>query len=125
MNFCDGVVHAANGTPVLRVADHAVTLPAWLPRGLEARRLMLGIRPQDVALAAADDPHALPGRVWMVELTGSERLVEVEIAPKLRITAEVRSEINPPLDSPSAVAFPPGRLHLFDPETGKALPRAA
>jgi ABC-type sugar transport system ATPase subunit len=125
MNFCDGVVAAAGGLPALRVADHAVPLPAWLPRGLEGRKLTLGIRPQDVQLASPDDAAAIPGRVWMVELTGSERLVEVEIAPKLRITAEVRSTINPPIDSPAAVAFPPGRLHLFDPETGQALPRAA
>jgi ABC-type sugar transport system ATPase subunit len=121
MNFCDGVVASADGRPALRVADHAVPLPASLPRALEGRRLTLGIRPQDVRLARADDPAALPGRVWMVELTGSERLVEVELAPKLRITAEVRSDVNPPIDSAAAVALPPDRLHLFDPETGRAL----
>jgi ABC-type sugar transport system ATPase subunit len=118
MNFADGVV--APG-PVLLVADHAVPLPAWLPRGLEGRTLTLGIRPQDVRLVPPDTLGAIPGRVWVVELTGSERLVEVEIAPRLRITAEVRSDINPPIDSPAAVAFASDKLHLFDPETGKML----
>jgi ABC-type sugar transport system ATPase subunit len=121
MNFSDGEVAAAGGAPVLRVAGHAVPLPAWLPRGFEGRRLTLGIRPQDVRLVAADEPGAIPGRVWVVELTGSTRLVEVEIAPKLRITAEVRSHVNPAIDSPAAVAFAPDRVHLFDPETGQAL----
>jgi ABC-type sugar transport system ATPase subunit len=118
MNFCDGVVGPG---PILRVADHAVPLPAWLPRTLEGRTLTLGIRPQDVRLVAPDAPGAIPGRVWVVELTGSERLVEVEIAPKLRITAEVRSDVNPPIDSPAAVAFASDKCHLFDPETGKML----
>jgi ABC-type sugar transport system ATPase subunit len=121
MNFCDGEVASADGRPVLRVAGHAVPLPDWLPSGLAGRKLTLGIRPQDVRLADPADPAALPGKVWVVELTGSERLVEVEIAPKLRITAEVRSEVNPPIDSPAAVAFSPERLHLFDPESGRAL----
>jgi ABC-type sugar transport system ATPase subunit len=125
MNFCDGTVSATDGAPNLRVADHAVPLPAWLPRGLEGSTLTLGIRPQDVQLADAADPAAIPGRVWMVELTGSERLVEVEIAPKLRITAEVRSHINPAIDSPAAVAFPAAKLHLFNPRTGSALKPAA
>ncbi len=125
MNFCDGTVEAAEGAPLLRVAGHALALPPTLPARFAGRTLTLGIRPQDVELAAPDAKGALSGRVWMVELTGSERLVEVELAPKLRVTAEVRSAINPPIDSPLGVVFPPSRLHLFDPATGRALPRAA
>ncbi len=125
MNFCDGTVASANGAPVLLVEHHEVALPEHLPRSLEGKRLTLGVRPQDVKLAAPGDAGAVPGTVWMVELTGSERLVEVEIAPRLRITAEVKSEIKPAIDSPAAVHFPPARIHLFNPETGLALPRAA
>jgi multiple sugar transport system ATP-binding protein len=125
MNFCDGTVEAEGGAPVLRVDRHAVPLPAHLPRTLHGRRLTLGVRPQDVKLAAPGDAGAIPGTVWMVELTGSERLVEVEIAPKLRITAEVKSEVKPTIDSPAAVVFPPARMHLFDPDSGRALARVA
>jgi hypothetical protein len=59
----------------------------------------------------------------MVELIGSERLIEVEVAPKLRITAEVKAEVRAGIDTPAAVAFDPAKVHLFDPGTGLALPR--
>lgn len=74
-------------------------------------------------MAGLDDPHAVPGTVWITELIGSERLIEVEIAPRLRITAEVRSDIRAELNAPAALAFDPAKLHLFDPATGQALPR--
>jgi ABC-type sugar transport system ATPase subunit len=125
MNFCDGTVSAQDGAPVLRVDRHAVPLPSHLPRALHGRRLVLGVRPQDVVLADLGDAGAIPGTVWMVELTGSERLVDVEIAPKLRITAEVKSDVKPPIDAAAAVIFPPARMHLFDPVTGQALRRDA
>ena len=57
----------------------------------------------------------------MVELIGSERLIEVEIAPKLRVTAEVRASHRAAIDDVVAVRPDPAHLHLFDPATGKAL----
>jgi multiple sugar transport system ATP-binding protein len=123
MNFCEVELGAAGGRPALRLAGR--TLPDLPQYDLAAApaRLTLGIRPQDVRLAAPEEPHAIPGTVWMTELIGSERLIEVEVAPKLRITAEVRSEIRAALNDAAAVAFDPARVHLFDPGTGRALPR--
>ena len=127
MNFCEVTLAERDGTPVLMLAGRAIPAPPAfrLARADEGRRLVLGIRTQDVRLAAPDDADAVPGTVWMVELIGSERLVEVEVAPKLRITAEVRAEVRAAFDTPAAVAFDPARLHLFDPATWRALPRAA
>jgi ABC-type sugar transport system ATPase subunit len=127
MNFCDVTVAARDGTPVLMLAGKALAVPAQftLSRADEGRRLVLGIRPQDVRLATPDDPAAVPGTVWMVELIGSERLIEVEIAPKQRITAEVKAEVRAEIDAPAAVTFDDAKLHLFDPGTGLALPRVS
>jgi ABC-type sugar transport system ATPase subunit len=123
MNFAEVELAAEQGRPVLRLAGRAILAPAQFELGTAPRRLVLGIRPQDVRVAAPEDPEAVPGHVWMTELIGSERLIEVEIAPKLRITAEVKSEIRAELNAPAAVAFDAGKLHLFDPATGAALPR--
>ncbi|WP_439576857.1 ABC transporter ATP-binding protein [Elioraea sp.] len=123
MNFAEVEVASVGDVPVLRLAGRTIPAPAQFDLAAAPRRLVLGIRPQDVRIASADDPHAIPGTVWMTELIGSERLIEVEIAPKLRITAEVKSEIRAELNAPAAVAFDPAKLHLFDPETGRALPR--
>jgi ABC-type sugar transport system ATPase subunit len=105
----DGVLTVA-GTP-LRVA-----LPADVPHDL-----VLGIRPQDVSVAEPGEPDAIPGRVWVVELIGSERLIEVEIAPKLRITAEVRASHRATIDDRIAVRPDLAQIHLFDPATGRAV----
>ena len=57
----------------------------------------------------------------MVELIGSERLIEVEIAPKVRVTAEVRASHRAAIDDAVAVRPDPAHVHLFDPATGRAL----
>jgi ABC-type sugar transport system ATPase subunit len=125
MNFAEVELAAEADAPVLRLAGRMIPAPAQFDLTAAANRLVLGIRPQDVRIAAAGDPRAIPGTVWMTELIGSERLIEVEIAPKLRITAEVKSEIRAALNAPAAVAFDAAKLHLFDPQTGRALPRRA
>ena len=123
MNFAEVEVTSDAGAPALRLASRTIAAPAQFDLAAAPRRLVLGVRPQDVRIASADDPQAIPGTVWMTELIGSERLIEVEIAAKLRITAEVKSEVRAGLNAPAAVAFEPAKLHLFEPETGRALPR--
>ncbi len=122
MNFCEVELASEAGRPVLQLAGR--TLPELPQFDLAAapRQLTLGIRPQDVRVVSPDSPHAIPGTVWMTELIGSERLIEVEIAPKLRVTAEVRSDIRAAINAPSALSFDPAKVHLFDPTTGLALP---
>ena len=123
MNFADVELGSVADRPVLMVAGRAIPAPPRFDLSAAPRRLTLGVRPQDVRIAALDAPDAVPGTVWMTELIGSERLIEVEVAPRLRITAEVRSEVRAALNAPAAVAFDPARIHLFDPMTGAALKR--
>ncbi len=56
-----------------------------------------------------------------MELIGSERLIEVELAPKLRVTAEVRATHRAAIDDVVAVRPDPAHLHVFDPATGQAI----
>ncbi len=106
-----------------RVALEGHPLAVAAPAGAPAE-LILGVRPQDVAMAAPGEPGTIPGKVWMVELIGSERLIEVEIAPKLRVTAEVRAAHRAAIDDAVAVRPDPAHVHLFDPTTGRALTRS-
>lgn len=43
-----------------------------------ARQVVLGVRPQDLVLVGGQEPASLRGRVWVVELERSEKVVEVE-----------------------------------------------
>ncbi len=107
--FRDGVLTVA-GTP----------LPIALPPGAPAD-LVLGVRPQDVTIVEPGSPGSIPGKVWIVELIGSERLIEVELAPKLRVTAEVRATHRAAIDDAVAIRPDPAHLHVFDPATGQAI----
>jgi ABC-type sugar transport system ATPase subunit len=57
----------------------------------------------------------------MVELLGSEKLVDVEIGPKQRIVAEIRADVRVAIDDEVALHFDPARVHLFDPQSGNAI----
>jgi ABC-type sugar transport system ATPase subunit len=95
-------------------------LPITLPAGAPAD-VILGVRPQDVTIVPAGTLGSIPGKVWIVELIGSERLIEVELAPKLRVTAEVRASHRAAIDDAVAIRPDPDNLHVFDPATGMAI----
>jgi ABC-type sugar transport system ATPase subunit len=120
MNFAE--VEVVDSGAGLQLAGHRLAAPAQFDLSHAGARLTLGIRPQDVSLAEVGSPGSVPGTVWMTELIGSERLIEVEVAPKLRFTAEARAEIRPALNSTAALRFDMAKLHLFDGK-GLGLPR--
>jgi ABC-type sugar transport system ATPase subunit len=127
MNFARGVL-ARVDEPALDIAGHRYVLPPEFGEAANAAvgdELVLGVRPQDVSLAPAGTAGSLPGRVWMIELLGSEKLVDVEIGPKQRIVAEVRADARVAINDPVALRFDPARVHLFEPVSGEALRRSA
>ena len=72
MNFINGVV-TTNG---VRIGDSALlpANPAWTNQP-EGREVIYGIRPENIALASAGAPHALPMEVSLVEPTGLSELI--------------------------------------------------
>jgi ABC-type sugar transport system ATPase subunit len=86
-----------------------------------SRDVMLGIRPQDLDLVGEQEPADLQGRVWVVELLGSEKLVEVEYGDRKRVTVQVRAETSVDVDAPVGVRLNAQRAHLFDAKSGATL----
>jgi len=85
------------------------------------RKVVLGVRPQDLELAASDAAGRARGRVWVVELLGSEKLVEVELGDKRRITVQIRADREMSVDQPVSVRLDPRCMHIFHVESGDAL----
>src|SRR5215203_2985008 len=66
--------------------------------------------------AAEGNAH---GRVWVVELVGSEKLVDVDLGDKRRLTVQVRADVPVLEDEAVHVGMDPHDVHVFDAETAQ------
>ena len=122
MNFISGKLDGADGPAFV---SPELTLRAPVD-GQTGRDLVLGIRPQDLLLVSETEPSSIRGRVWVVELLGSEKLVEVEVGDRRRLTVQTRADTSINVDDQVGVRVDPQRVLLFDASTGLALlPRNA
>jgi ABC-type sugar transport system ATPase subunit len=84
------------------------------------RRVALGLRPEAVRLAA----DGIPARVETVEPLGQEIVAEVS-AGAGRLWARLPPDTDLRAGAAVHVALDGAQAHLFDPDTGRALPPAA
>jgi multiple sugar transport system ATP-binding protein len=112
-------------------------------RAYANRRVVLGIRPEDLPMASGGEPSTLVGDVELVEALGSDVLIhfaidakriEVEgamededssLAPVMLQRAQGVARIEPRATVVNGdrvrLSVNPIRLHFFDPETGEAI----
>ena len=57
----------------------------------------------------------------LVQLVGSEKLVDLDLGGGARVTAEVKAELPVEQGARVRVSFDPAKLHLFDLESGRNL----
>ncbi|MEM8948186.1 MAG: ABC transporter ATP-binding protein [Pseudomonadota bacterium] len=81
-------------------------------------RVTLGIRPEDCH-TAGESGHLI-GSVYGVEPTGDVTYLTVKVGEKL-IEVKAARDYRAELDSEAHVDFDPGRLYLFDADTGQRL----
>lgn len=83
---------------------------------------VLGARPQDLVLTTEDSKQAhLKGRVWVVELLGSEKLVEIIYGDRRRISVLVKADLPVAVDDNVGISFERHKLHLFNAADGSAV----
>jgi len=122
MNFLPATVEVADGRAVARVGAHTFPVPEEA-RGLAGRRLLAGIRGENVTASAGRTPGAVPGRVRVVEPLGSHVLVTVTIAgTELKVLAP--SDFTAAEDAELWLRPAPDKVRWFDPDTERALERA-
>jgi multiple sugar transport system ATP-binding protein len=122
MNFLPATV-ADGATPSLRLADGAV-IPVPDHRAaslaLEAGRpVTVGIRPEHV-VGGAHGAGVATLLVHTVEPLGPHTLLLGDLAGG-RFTAQVDAHFAARPDEPAQITIDGSKLHLFDPETGRAL----
>jgi multiple sugar transport system ATP-binding protein len=113
MNLIAGNVKADGGRYRF---EGPISLPlAGLSGGeLTDDRVTVGIRPENVALAAPDEPCAIPGRVELIEAVGSDAFLSVAVAEGTTITARVPAASGIREGDRVGLRLPPDQLRLFD-----------
>jgi sn-glycerol 3-phosphate transport system ATP-binding protein len=103
---------------VLRLADGQVAAQAPLTGSYQ-----LGIRPEDILLDRKVDGRAVTAALRFREDLGSHAILAAELGGSVvRIATPFGAEV---LDSGQlSLSFPAARLHLFDAESGRAIPGA-
>ena len=93
-------------------------------KGIESQEILLGVRPEHMTLAADNDPAAIPCKIRVNEMMGSElhlHVVEdngdklIVRVPTVSLEDEQRSQMV--YDNTIHVTFEGKVMHFFDPET--------
>lgn len=115
MNFLTGTVEGTGVT--VNGVSQRLSPRAAISSGQE---LQLGIRPQDLVLTDQKS-GSLPGAVSLVELLGSEKLIEVKLEGGNHLTVQVSADHNAKIGETVHLQLKPDRVHLFDRDSGVSL----
>ncbi len=101
--------------------DNTFTLPlqAWQRETLnnEKRKLILGVRSEDITVLDAPQQDSITGKVYVLEPLGDRTYVDVEVGGytlKVRADAEFQANSGDPIH----LLFDIDRVHVFDAESG-------
>jgi multiple sugar transport system ATP-binding protein len=132
MNLLDAHLEGVGPQAELRIGTTILSLRSWPPATLErhwGRPLTLGIRPEDLYEIPGDvrdgPPLLLDVRVDAVEPLGAETLLVLALGVRdQEIIARVGRSTDLRAGDFSRIALDTAALHLFDPTTGRAIPKA-
>ncbi len=125
MNFANVTLSEANGSLVAENSGLRITLPdetAQRLRGYVGRAITLGIRPEDLTVAATGDSGQLcfDAVIEVVEQLGSEILLDMKVGDGVMV-ASVEPTVRVKVRDRLRLAMRPSRLHVFDATTGGAI----
>ncbi|PRX09276.1 UNVERIFIED_ORG: carbohydrate ABC transporter ATP-binding protein (CUT1 family) [Martelella mediterranea] len=112
MNFIHGTI-AEDGGPALRLPSGLRIPLSRVPAGWQGRDVVLGIRPEDIALGGPDDVSA---EVELIEPTGSETHLNAGLDGK-ELVCVFRERVDHNPGEIIRLSFATDSVHFFDPET--------
>lgn len=115
MNFLTGTMEGESAV----INGVGLKLPALsaAPSGQDA---LLGIRPQDIAFAD-ENTSGLLGSISLVELLGSEKLIEVQLKGAERIIVQIGADHSAKIGDVVRLQVQPEKLHVFDKVSGLSI----
>ncbi|WP_424933476.1 ABC transporter ATP-binding protein [Amaricoccus macauensis] len=123
MNMVRATVASGTDAPVAEFAGQKVRLPALSAlQNSAGREVVIGIRPEFVSVEDDSSPNRVDVEVDLIETLGSEALIHTTLAGSpFVIRTETVGKMNR-LDDISGFSVSPDLIHVFDAETGNALP---
>ncbi len=116
MNFVDVTVRGdAVETSGLKISVNPAYARALRP--YEGRQVVMGMRPEHLALGDGAPGSSFDARVEVVEQLGSEILLETRVGADGITVARVPAETKIAPGDQVRISAPSGRLHFFDPTT--------
>ncbi|WP_181685156.1 ABC transporter ATP-binding protein [Halorhabdus salina] len=122
MNFFDVELDTSGDGPTLVHEGFKYDLQEEVYADIKGHgeRFTLGIRPEDIKLATADEHNAVTTTVEVTEPLGEVTYVYLEIADQ-QYTATLEGDMVIETGRTLTIRFPKDRIHVFDAETGEAL----
>jgi multiple sugar transport system ATP-binding protein len=124
MNILPGRLERQGDTLAVAAAGLRLPLTPALAAAvgvLDSPDVLLGIRPEHLALGGSDAAHgALVGRVELVERLGSESFAYVDTGEGT-VTARLPPDVSLSVDDTVRLVVREQQVHLFDPRTDRAL----
>ena len=125
MNFLDAVVEVQGETAYLKIADHAIPLPAekskkLIEGGYDGKTVTFGIRPEDVydseMMVEASPLSVFEATIKVYELLGAEVFLYFDL-DEFPLTARVDPRTTARPGDVVKFAFDIEKIHVFDKET--------
>jgi len=120
MNFVPGAAVSGGEVALDCGPDGRIAIAPARANGFVGTAL-LGVRPQDLEVLSEPRASAVPATATLIQLVGSEKLVEVAFGTAGRLTAQVKADAAVAAGNRVWVGFDPARLHLFEPASGRNL----
>jgi len=112
-------VNRSNGVAHVDMND-GVQWPLFGAPGAHGQAVAYGIRPGDLKLTSPTTPEAVAGEIVVVEPTGSETELLIQVGEaQLILVTHGRPNVNP--GDRVGLAVDPAKVHVFDQQTGARL----
>jgi multiple sugar transport system ATP-binding protein len=125
MNFASVAVTESSGSLFAENKGLRIKLPEEIAqrlRGHGSRDITLGIRPDDLTVATADDPADLcfDAAIEVIEQLGSEIVLDTKVGDSMMV-ASIEPSVKVKVHDKLRLAMRPSRLHVFDAKTEVAI----
>ncbi len=118
MNIVNGTLRRTAGSAYVE-AEGGTRWPLAGAAGTDGQQVALGVRPEHLVLAG-EGGHAVPGDVVVVEPTGAETELLIQVGgAQVTLVTSGRPMVDP--GARVGLAIEPGMAHVFDKATGQRL----